>query len=891
MARYHLGGKDCCRDRPRGRGLRPISRPARRRTGFFAGRLGPPFRRGADVVILLACSGMESLFRDSRGPFGSRVLWLGVAALLLALFVAWLWLPSVAARRAEKMLSARTGMVVTIGDVHLGFSSVSVEDMVAEGTSPKVKATIKAATIHSSPVRLAVGGAAAVQRVDTSGVRIEADLSAAGAPSPQSGRGPGTRGTGAAVRGPSGRGRQITASQVTWTVRDADGGLTRGQLDTARWVAGRLSVEGVSATLGSERAPAFAVERASAAMVRAPTGWALASCELLGARVGLHPAASEDSLRSLRRRFRRALGGANDARPGAPEPSGTQAVADTLPSTPPNTLADDPGAEGAADTAASPAAAASPPVFDVDVFSRLEPGVQCRIEGLSAYDHASGRAALLMDDVDAQLHENARGELKIVASGKGAAGGKLSTDLAVSRAPLQVDGRVTLEGLPLSLLAPALPALPWAEPEGTTVDAELRIATRSVKEIAAEGAVTVANLQLMSERIATEPVRFAPLEFAGKARLLPLDRKLVLDEAALTVGGARALLQGSLAYRAPDYVVNLDATVPRTGCGDVIRAIPDALLGGLVDARLSGGFRGRLHLALDSLDLDATELEIGVDDRCEFRRMPAMADLRRFRQPFMHTVTEPDGEVFRMQTGPGTRSWTYLEDISPFLVHAVLAHEDAQFFNHHGFSPLHIRNALVRNLREGRYVVGASTITMQLVKNVFLHREKTLARKVQEVILTWWLEQVLEKREIMELYLNVIEYGPAVYGLRHAANYYFKRLPSDLSPAEAVFLSTILPAPKRYHGMYDKGRLSSGWQERMRAIFRRMQARQWYTPEAVQYGMTEIDRFRFYKPGEVSPPRVVPGSTALLPYQEPWGSGYHNALGAGPAGHLDLSDF
>ena len=127
-----------------------------------------------------------------------------------------------------------------------------------------------------------------------------------------------------------------------------------------------------------------------------------------------------------------------------------------------------------------------------------------------------------------------------------------------------------------------------------------------------------------------------------------------------------------------------------------------------------------------------------------------------------------------------------MEDISPYFVHAVLAHEDAGFFSHHGFSEMHIRSALIRNLQEGRYVVGASTITMQLVKNVFLHREKTLARKIQEVLLTWWIERVMPKRDILELYLNVIEYGPGIYGIRRGARHYFNRLPAQLSPAELL---------------------------------------------------------------------------------------------------------
>ncbi|HEX2675357.1 MAG TPA: biosynthetic peptidoglycan transglycosylase, partial [Polyangiales bacterium] len=238
-----------------------------------------------------------------------------------------------------------------------------------------------------------------------------------------------------------------------------------------------------------------------------------------------------------------------------------------------------------------------------------------------------------------------------------------------------------------------------------------------------------------------------------------------------------------------------------------------------------------------------------------------------------HSVVEPDDTVFDMETGPGTEAWTYIEDISPFFVHAVLAHEDAGFFNHHGFSMMHIRSALVRNLKERRYVVGASTITMQLVKNVFLHREKTLARKIQEVLLTWWIERVMPKRDILELYLNVIEYGPAIYGIRHAARHYFNRLPGQLSPAESVFFATILPNPKRYHAYFERGALTPSWTEQMRKMLVRLRERGSYSPEAYEYGLTELQNFKFVPEGTVVEARTIPGETAPLPYMQGYQEG------------------
>jgi len=124
---------------------------------------------------------------------------------------------------------------------------------------------------------------------------------------------------------------------------------------------------------------------------------------------------------------------------------------------------------------------------------------------------------------------------------------------------------------------------------------------------------------------------------------------------------------------------------------------------------------------------------------------------------------------------------------------------------------------------------------------------------------------VMSKRDIIELYLNVIEYGPGVYGIRNAARHYFNRLPSDLSPAEAVYLSTILPNPKGYHSHFDKGAPPAGWFDRMRKIFARMRERGWYSPEAVAYGLAELSSFHFVHEGTPTQARDIPGGTAPFP--------------------------
>jgi hypothetical protein len=367
--------------------------------------------------------------------------------------------------------------------------------------------------------------------------------------------------------------------------------------------------------------------------------------------------------------------------------------------------------------------------------------------------------------------------------------------------------------------------------------------------------------------LATEPVEGIALSISGKGHWMPLARRLEIDSGSFGIGKARADVAGALEWSSDHYAFDISAQMAPTPCTDAVRSIPNALLGDMALAQWKGTIGGKLRFQVDSRELDKTELKFDIKDHCEFTVVPVIADLSRFGKPFIHTVTEPDGTEFEMETGPGTENWTPIEAMSPYFIYAVMVHEDPQFFNHHGFSPLNIRNAVVRDLKERRYAVGASTISMQLVKNVFLHREKTMARKIQEVLLTWWTERVMEKRDILELYLNVIEYGPSVYGIRNAAKHYWNRLPSELSPAESVFLANILPNPKKFHTYYERHGLSASFANGLKRFLQRLGDRGVYDADAVAYGMQELDHFKFGKENVPAEPRVIPGSAAPLPYQ------------------------
>jgi monofunctional biosynthetic peptidoglycan transglycosylase len=170
-------------------------------------------------------------------------------------------------------------------------------------------------------------------------------------------------------------------------------------------------------------------------------------------------------------------------------------------------------------------------------------------------------------------------------------------------------------------------------------------------------------------------------------------------------------------------------------------------------------------------------------------------------------------EVKRVQT------WVPYDRISPNLVRAVLAGEDSRFFDHAGFDWEEIKIALEKDWNEGRFKRGASTITQQLAKNLFLSTSKNPARKLHEALITKEMEWIVGKRRILELYLNVIEWGDGVYGAEAAARLYFNTSAAALSADQAAFLSAIIPNP---NGAFNPAKHNGRVQRRRSLIVRLM---------------------------------------------------------------------
>jgi len=145
-----------------------------------------------------------------------------------------------------------------------------------------------------------------------------------------------------------------------------------------------------------------------------------------------------------------------------------------------------------------------------------------------------------------------------------------------------------------------------------------------------------------------------------------------------------------------------------------------------------------------------------------------------------------------------TNTWVPLSSISPYVMKAVIIAEDDKFWSHDGFDFEAMQKALEKDIKKKKFKAGGSTISQQLAKNLYLSPAKNPVRKIKEAILTWRLERQLSKRRIMELYLNVVEWGDGVFGIEAAARKHYGKSAAGLTAREAAELAAVIPNPRRY---------------------------------------------------------------------------------------------
>jgi monofunctional biosynthetic peptidoglycan transglycosylase len=178
------------------------------------------------------------------------------------------------------------------------------------------------------------------------------------------------------------------------------------------------------------------------------------------------------------------------------------------------------------------------------------------------------------------------------------------------------------------------------------------------------------------------------------------------------------------------------------------------------------------------------------------------------------------------------RNWVSLSDISKVAVGAIIVSEDWAFYQHNGYDVNQIKEAVRTDWEEGKFARGASTITQQVARNVFLTKDKNLVRKAKEFYLAIKLDEIVGKKRTLETYLNIAEWGPGIFGIYSASHYYFQKEPSELSAKEGAFLAMLLPSPIRYAQSFRKRRLTEYAEETIESILSKMTQAHYLTEDA-----------------------------------------------------------
>jgi hypothetical protein len=234
-----------------------------------------------------------------------------------------------------------------------------------------------------------------------------------------------------------------------------------------------------------------------------------------------------------------------------------------------------------------------------------------------------------------------------------------------------------------------------------------------------------------------------------------------------------------------------------------------------------------------------------VEQRLDYRppaRLPAA--LLRLRGEFAHDVAAPGGGRLRIEVSPASSGFIARADVPPLFVRALLLAEDSAFFSHGGLELRELPKALAANWEEGGAVRGASTITQQLAKNLFLTRERSVRRKLQELALAFLIEAALGKDRILEIYLNVIEWGPGLHGLRPAARHYFGKEPELLGVKEMAFLVVMIPGPVKYQRSFREGALTAGLEPLVANLLAKLRSVDAIGEEEYQAALAETLVFR-----------------------------------------------
>ncbi|MDB5233168.1 MAG: hypothetical protein JWR44_161, partial [Hymenobacter sp.] len=325
-------------------------------------------------------------------------------------------------------------------------------------------------------------------------------------------------------------------------------------------------------------------------------------------------------------------------------------------------------------------------------------------------------------------------------------------------------------------------------------------------KLTVRGSLAARNFSLYHPKLAANEieVKRGALDFVAT-----LGRGTLALEKGSQVTVNKILLYPEISVRLkPSRAVSIKVTSAETQANDFFESLPTGIFDEVRGTQGTGTLTYRMSGSLDMARVDSLKFDSRLTGKNFKLTSFGEEDLNKLNTAFRHTVYNDKGDSVRtFAVGPPNPDFVPYNEVSPYLIHAITTAEDPRFFSHHGFMEKAFVKSAIQNIKEHRFARGGSTISMQLVKNVFLTRQKTVARKIEEALMVWLIENtsLASKQRMFEVYLNIIEWGPSkyrwpsgkrgVYGVKDAALFYYGKRPAELNLPESLYLASIIPKP------------------------------------------------------------------------------------------------
>ena len=347
-----------------------------------------------------------------------------------------------------------------------------------------------------------------------------------------------------------------------------------------------------------------------------------------------------------------------------------------------------------------------------------------------------------------------------------------------------------------------------------------------------DGFASIANLMINHKKIANKNVMVKKAKFDFRFLLGP---DFVSIDSSSTAEFNKIKFHPYLAYETQeDTIYKLKVAIPKMKAQDFIASLPDGLFTHFQGMQAEGSFEYKLDFMFNKNKPNQLVFDSNLKKENLKITKYGQANLNKLNEEFVYRAIINNVLQRPVLVGSENPNYTPLDQISPYLQKCVLTSEDPSFFSHRGFINEAFKQSILKNIRTKKFSRGASTISMQLIKNVFLTREKTVSRKLEEILLVYILEnnRIASKERMLEVYFNVIEWGPNVYGIGEAAQFYFQKSPADLTLKECLFLATIVPKPKKFMWQFDnEGNLKSFAKQQQKFLSNLMLRRGLLIPE------------------------------------------------------------